>query len=56
MLFLLCQHGVCFVQDALWFALLIFDGIIDAHIFKIERVFQNLVGVGAGGAVGFGKH
>ena len=54
LLFLLCQHGVRFVQDTLRSAFFIFDGVIDAHIFQIERVFQNLVGIGAGGAVGFG--
>ena len=54
LLLLLCQHGVRFVQDALQLAFFIFDSVIDAHIFQVERVFQNLVGVGAGGAVGFG--
>ena len=54
LLFLLRQHGVRFVQDALRSAFFIFNGIIDAHIFQVERIFQNLVGIGAGCAIGFG--
>ena len=34
------------IQDALQLAFFIFDSVIDAHIFQVERVFQNLVGVG----------
>ena len=38
LLFLLRQHGVRFVQDALRSAFFIFNGIIDAHIFQVERI------------------
>ena len=52
LLFLLCQHGLSFVQHTLEFTISILDGVVDADIFQVERFFQNLVGVGTRCAVG----
>ena len=54
LLFLLRQHGLPLVQHTLGFALGILDGVVDADIFQVQSLFQNLVGIGTTGAVGLG--
>ena len=54
LLFLLRQHGLPLVQHTLGLALGILDGVIDADIFQVQGLLQNLVGIGTGCAVGLG--
>ena len=54
LLFLLCQHGFPLVQHTLEFALGVLDGVVDADIFQVQGLLQNLIGIGTAGAVGFG--
>ena len=56
LLFLLGEGSLVFIQHTFWFALGIFDGIIDADIFKVKGILQNLVGVGTVRSVGFRRH
>ena len=56
LLFLLGEGGFVLIQHTLWFAFGIFDGIIDADIFKVKRILQNLVGIGTVRSVGFSGH
>ena len=48
LLFLLRQHGLPLVQHTLGLALGILDGVIDADIFQVQGLLQNLVGIGTG--------
>ena len=52
------EHLVCKADGAgaftLGLALGILNGVIDADVLQVERFFQNLIGVGTAGAVGFG--
>ena len=54
LLFLLRQHGLPLVQHTLGLALGILDGVVDADIFQVQGLLQNLIGVGTGCAVGLG--
>ena len=54
LLFLLCQHSLPLVQHTFGFALGILDGVVDADVFQVQGLLQNLVGVGTGCAVGLG--
>ena len=54
LLFLLRQHGLPLVQHPFGLALGILDRVIDADIFQVQGLLQNLIGVGTGCAVGFG--
>ena len=54
LLFLLCQHGFPLVQHPFGLALGILDRVIDADIFQVQGLLQNLVGIGTGCAVGLG--
>ena len=54
LLFLLCQHGFPFVQHTFGLALGILNGVVDADIFQVQGLLQNLVGIGTGCAVGLG--
>lgn len=54
LLFLLRKHGLPLVQHTLEFAIGILDGVVDADIFQVQGLLQNLVGVGTGCAVGLG--
>ena len=54
LLFLLRQHGLPLVQHPFGLALGILDGVIDADIFQVQGLLQNLVGIGTGCAVGLG--
>ena len=54
LLFLLRQHGLPLVQHTLGLAFGILDGVIDADIFQVQGLLQNLIGIGTAGAVGFG--
>ena len=56
LLFLLGEGGLVFVQHTFWFALGILNGVIDADIFEVERIFQNFVGIGMVRSVGFRGH
>jgi len=56
LLFLLCQHGLPFVQHTLGFALGILNGVVDADIFQVQGFFQNLVSIGTGCAVGLRRN
>ena len=50
------DSGFLFIEDSFLFALIIFDIVKDTHIFHIERIFDNLVGIDtlcAIGIVGF---
>ena len=52
----LSDSGFLFIEDSFLFALIIFHIVKDTHIFHIERIFDNLVGVYplcAVGVVGF---
>ena len=55
LLFLLRQHGLPLVQHTLGLALGILDGVIDADILQVQGLLQNLIGIGTGCAVGFGR-
>jgi len=55
LLFLLCQHGLPLVQHTLGLALGILNGVVDADIFQVQGLLQNLIGIGTGCAVGFGR-
>ena len=52
LLFLLGEGGLLAVEDALFLAVSVHLGVIDADVAEIERFLQNLVGVGPLGAVG----
>ena len=54
LLFLLCQHSLPLVQHPLGLAFGILNGVIDADIFQVQGLLQNLVGIGTAGAVGLG--
>ena len=54
LLFLLCQHGFPLVQHPFGLSLGILDRVIDADIFQVQGLLQNLVGIGTGCAVGLG--
>ena len=54
LLFLLCQHCFPLVQHTFWLALGILNGVVDADIFQVQSLLQNLIGVGTGCAVGLG--
>jgi len=54
LLLLLRQHGLPLVQHTFRLALGILDGVVDADIFQVQGLLQNLVGIGTAGAVGFG--
>ena len=54
LLFLLGQHSLPLVQHPLGLAFGILNGVIDADIFQVQGLLQNLVGIGTAGAVGLG--
>ena len=56
MLFLLGEGSLVFIQHTFWLALCILNSVIDADIFEVERIFQNLVGIGTVRSVGFRRH
>ena len=48
----LSDSGFLFIEDSFLFALIIFHIVKDTHIFHIERIFNNLVGIDSFCAVG----
>ena len=52
LLFLLGQGGLFLVQHPALLAVQVLHGIIDADVPEVQRVLQNPVGIGTGGAVG----
>ena len=52
LLLLLCKGGRLLIEHALLPAVRILHSIVDAHIPQVQRVLQNLVGVGSVRAVG----
>ena len=52
LLLLLGEGGFLTVEDALFLAVRVPYGVVDAHIPQVQRIFKDFVGVGAVGAVG----
>ena len=52
LLLLLGKRGLLGVEHALLSAVCILNGVVNAHVAQIQRVLQNLVGIGAFRAVG----
>ena len=52
LLLLLGEGGFLTVEDTFFLAVRIPDGVVDAHVPQVQRIFKDFVGVGAVGAVG----
>ena len=52
LLLLLCKGGCFLVEHALLFSVRILHSVVDAHIPQVQRILQNLVGVGPVRTVG----
>ena len=52
LLLLLGKGCLLGVEDTAFLAIRVCDSIIDTHIAEIQRIFQNLIGVGSVGAIG----
>ena len=52
LLLLLGEGGFLAVEDALFLAVRVPYGVVDAHVPQVQRIFKDFVGVGAVGAVG----
>ena len=52
LLLLLRKRGLLGIEHALLSAVCILNGVVNAHVAQIQRVLQNLVGIGAFRAVG----
>ena len=53
LLFLLSKRGFLLVQDTAFFAVRILHLVIDSHVLQVQRILQNLIGIGTGGSVGY---
>ncbi len=47
LLLLLRQHGLSLVQYTFELAISILNGVVDADIFQVQGLLQNLIGVGS---------
>ena len=52
LLFLLSKGRFLFVQHPALFAVRILHLVIDTHILQVQRILQDLIGIGTAGAVG----
>ena len=52
LLFLLGKRSFLLVKDTALFTVRILHLVIDSHILQVQRILQNLIGIGTGGSVG----
>ena len=52
LLFLLGKRGLFFVENTLLLSVCVLNRVVDTHIPKIQRIFQNPIGIGTAGTVG----